>query len=83
MSSIMTSFNKAGFLMNPSRVECENSLQNYDGNVIAMNILAGEYLELNEACNYILSIPRIRNVVVGASSTEHAKKTFELLTSAR
>jgi len=82
LASIMTSFNKAGFLMNPSRTECENSLQNYDGKVIAMNIMAGGYLELNEAYDYILSIPKIRNVVVGASSVQHAQKTFELLASA-
>jgi len=81
LASIMTSFNKAGFLMNPSRTECENSLQFYDGKVVAMNIMAGGYLSLNDAYDYILSIPKIRNVVVGASLPEHAKKTFELLAS--
>ena len=42
-SSIMTSFNPAGFLMNPSKKECEDALNTYDGSVLAMNIFAGGY----------------------------------------
>jgi hypothetical protein len=83
MPGIMTSFNKAGFLMNPTRQECEKSLQNYSGDVIAMNIMAGGFLKLNEAYEYIVSLPKIRNVVIGVSSMEHAKKTFELFSSAQ
>jgi len=77
-SYIMTSFNKAGFLMNPSRIECEKTLSNYNGKVMAMNIFGGGYLDLDGASEYTLSLPKIRNIVVGASSIEHAKQTFDL-----
>jgi len=81
-SSIMTSFNPAGFLMNPSKKECEEALNNYNGNVLAMNIFAGGYSKVDEAISYILSQQKIRNLVVGVSSIEHAKETFGLLTKA-
>jgi len=42
-----------------------------------MNIFAGGYSGLDEATNYILSKPNIRNIVVGVSSIEHAKETFQ------
>lgn len=83
IDSIMTSFNKAGFLMNPSRQDCEKALQSYKGHVIAMNILAGGYLRLDEAYEYILSLPKIRKIVIGTSSAERAKTTFELFSQAR
>lgn len=75
---IMTSFNKIGFQMNPSRQECEKYLEAYNGNVIAMSILAGGYLKPKEAYDYILSFPQIKKTVVGVSTIEHAKETFEL-----
>jgi len=80
--SIMTSFNTAGFLMNPSKKMCEDALENYQGKVLAMNIFAGGYSGVQESVNYIISLPKIRNVVVGVSSREHAKETFQLFTNA-
>ena len=77
-SDIMTSFNKAGFLMNPSREKCEKTLSNYDGGVTAMNIFAGGYLGFEEASDYILSQSNIKKIVVGASSLKHTKETFEI-----
>jgi len=77
----MTSFNPAGFLMNPSSEECEKTLESYKGHVLAMNIFAGGYSGLDEVTNYILSQSKIRNIVVGVSSIEHAKETFERFTS--
>lgn len=73
---IMTSFNKVGFQMNPSKQECENALNSYKGNVIAMSILAGGFISLQDAYEYISTQPRIRNLVMGLSSIEHAKDTF-------
>ena len=81
ISNIMTSFNKVGFLMNPSKEDCEKYLESYDGTITGMNIFAGGYLGLNEAYNYITSQPKLRNVVIGVSSTEHAKETFQLFTT--
>ena len=42
-----------------------------------MNIFAGGYLGLDEVADFIISKPKIRNIVVGVSSIEHAKETFE------
>ena len=78
VEDIMTSFNKAGFLMNPSREKCEKTLASYDGEVTAMNIFAGGYIGLDETFKYIVSLPKISKVVVGASTVEHARQTFEL-----
>jgi len=78
-ASIMTSFNKVGFQMNPSREMCEKCLLEYQGEIIAMSILAGGYLQLDEAYEYILSQPKIKNVVIGISSIEHAKSSLHLL----
>jgi aryl-alcohol dehydrogenase-like predicted oxidoreductase len=44
-----------------------------------MSVLAGGYLRLNEAYEYILSQPKIKNVVIGISSIAHAKSTLQLL----
>lgn len=75
---IMTSFNKAGFLMNPSKEECEKTLSDYKGGVTAMNVFAGGYNDLEETYQYITSLPKLRKLVIGASSTEHVKQTFEM-----
>ena len=77
---IMTPFNSIGFQMNPSKETCERCLSNLaDGNVIAMSILAAGYLELDEAIEYLRSLPNLAGIVVGVSSTEHAKQTFAKL----
>jgi len=76
---IMTSFNPIGFQMNPNREQCESALSEYDGEVIAMSVLAGGFLKLQEAQHYLSTLPEIKTLVVGVSSPEHAKTTFELL----
>ena len=81
IDDIMTSFNNAGFLMNPSREECEKTLANYKSGVTAMNIFGGGYYGLQESYEYIFSLPNLRKVVVGASTIEHAKETFSLFNS--
>jgi len=74
----MTSFNKVGFQMNPSREECENALSQYQGEIIAMSILAGGFLQVKDAYQYLSKFQKINNAVIGVSSIEHAKKTFEI-----
>lgn len=76
---IMTSFNKAGLFMNPSRKESEDTLQFFKGKTMAMNIFAGGYYNLDETFQYIEPLSKIRDVVVGVSTVGHAKETFELL----
>lgn len=73
---IMASFNKAGFQMNPSRGECERCLKEYDVTLLAMSTLASGYLKPAEAYEYLFSLPKVRSVVVGASTKEHARETF-------
>ena len=75
---IITSFNKVGFQMNPCKMECEHTLSEYEGEVIAMSVLAGGYLKLKEAYDYLLTLPKIRTVVIGISSIEHAQSTLKI-----
>jgi hypothetical protein len=77
---IATPFNKAGFQMNPSRVECEEALAQVTGqSVIAMSILAAGYIKPLEAMDYIQALPNLKGVVVGVSKEHHARETFRLL----
>lgn len=76
---IMTSFNKVGFQMNPSKEACEEVLKDCKHDVIAMSTLAAGYLNPKEAYEYLFSLPNISSVVVGASRKEHVKETFDLL----
>lgn len=76
---IMTSFNKVGFQMNPSREECEKCLREHNVDVVAMSTLAAGYLKPKEAYDYLFSLPNIKSVVVGVSTVEHAKDTFRTI----
>jgi hypothetical protein len=79
---IMTPFNSLGYQMSPSRDSCEASLSSLrEANVIAMSIMAGGYLKLEEAIEYVLNLPNLSGVAVGVSSKEHAQTTFTRLSS--
>lgn len=79
---VMTPFNSIGFQMNPSKESCEVALSKLDnGTVIAMSIMAGGYLRLNEAISYICRLPNLFGVTVGVSSEDHARDTFAKLRS--
>jgi len=71
---VMTSFNSIGFQMNPSKEECEKYLKFFD-NVIAMNTLAGGFLNPQDAAKYISNL-NIKSVVIGMSNIEHANETI-------
>jgi len=76
---IMTPVNKIGFQMTPSREACEGCLSELHGaNVIAMSILAGGYLNLDDAVEYVRHL-NLEGAVVGVSSEEHAKRVFTKL----
>ncbi|MEM3490167.1 MAG: hypothetical protein QXO75_11015 [Nitrososphaerota archaeon] len=71
--TIVAPFNKIGFQMNPSRIECEKALINMpEAEVIAMSPLASGYLKLSEAIEYIRSVPQLKGVAVGVSKQKHA-----------
>lgn len=77
---LVTAFNRLGFQMNPSRVECEKALERlYEPNVIAMSVLAAGYLKPAEAVDYIADLPNINGLVVGVSKDHHARETFRFL----
>lgn len=79
---IVTSFNKVGFQMNPSKIECEKALEEIpECDIIAMSILAAGYIRLPEAAGYIEKLPNLRGVVVGVSKEYHARETFRFLKS--
>lgn len=79
---VMTPVNKVGFQMTPSREACEDCLSHLKGSqVIAMSILAGGYLGLDEAIQYIRHLRNLSGVVVGVSSMHHAEQTFRELKS--
>jgi hypothetical protein len=78
--TIAAPFNKIGFQMNPSRVECEKALEHVSGaEIVAMSILAAGYLMPSEAIGYIASLPNATHVVVGVSKEKQANETFRLL----
>jgi hypothetical protein len=43
-----------------------------------MSVLAGSFLSSAEAYEYILSQPKIKDVVIGISSVTHAKDIVQL-----
>lgn len=75
---VMTPFNRLGYQMSPSRDTCERSLSSFhEGQVIAMSIMAGGYLNLDEAIDYVSTLPNLSGIAVGVSSREHAVDFFE------
>lgn len=77
---IAAPFNSLGFQMSPSREEWEQTLARIpEAEVIAISILAGGYLELPSAMEYVTSLPNLRGVAVGVSNEEQARETFALL----
>jgi hypothetical protein len=71
--------NKIGFYMNPSREATEKALETFEGDVIAMSILAAGYLKLDEATDYISQVKNVTGVVVGVSNERQAAETFKVL----
>jgi len=76
---VMTPMNRIGFQMNPSRHACEECLSRLPtSNVIAMSILAGGYIGLEDAIEYLRGLSNLRGIVVGVSSKQHVE-TFTSL----
>lgn len=79
---VLTPFNSVGFQMNPTRDACEEALVEAKGaNVVAMSILAGGQLRLEDAVAYLKSLAFDFSCVVGVSNELHAKQTFSYLRS--
>lgn len=78
---IMSSFNKIGFEMNPSRESNEKCLRENNVDVLAMNTLAAGYLNPKEAFKYVFSLPKIKSIVIGVSTKEHAEESINMIRS--
>ncbi|MGA2683271.1 MAG: hypothetical protein ABSF44_15915 [Candidatus Bathyarchaeia archaeon] len=76
---IVTPFNKAGFQMNPSREECEKTLQSlHSPSVLAISVLAAGYFKPSEALDYIAGLENLKGAVVGVSTEQQACELFSL-----
>lgn len=74
---IAAPFNKIGFQMTPSKLECEKVLATIPkAEVIGFSILASGYLKLAEALTYIKTVPALGGVAIGVSTENQAQETF-------
>jgi hypothetical protein len=71
---VMTAINPGGYDMHPSKIDVENAINRYKGDIIAMNILGGGAFSLGVVYNYLLSLDKIKFCVVGTSSEIHLKE---------
>lgn len=73
---VMAAVNKVGFQVNPSLPALEKALESEEFDLVAMSTLAAGFLRPDEAFAYLGSVPKLRGIVVGVSSPEHAEETF-------
>ncbi|MDH2902237.1 MAG: hypothetical protein PXY39_14840 [archaeon] len=78
--AIVAPFNSVGFQMSPSQQQCEKALSDMPrSNTIAMSIMAAGYLGLDEALDYVLTLPNLKGVVLGVSSELQAQESFSTI----
>ena len=76
---IVTPFNKAGFQMNPSKEECEQTLANMSCSVVlAISVLAAGYYKPSSAVDYLAKLSNLKGLIVGVSNERQASETFSL-----
>ncbi len=75
--SIAAPFNRIGFQMIPSQVDCENTLASLSNtHVIAISVLAAGYLKPVDACGYVKNLSNLNGIAVAVSNMHHAQETF-------
>jgi len=77
---IMTAMNSKGFMMKPSREECEKLVAESGYQILAKKVLAGGRLSPEEAFPYLAG-KKIESVVVGVGSVPEAYHTFTVAKS--
>lgn len=77
---ILASFNKKGFIMKPSREDCEKLLEESGYFVIAKKVLAGGRLTPEEAFPYLIG-KNIGSVVLGTGSLSETYHTLSVAKS--
>lgn len=78
---VCSSINKAGYLMSPSRQEYERTLATKQFRPMAMSVLASGAIPVDEAIDYVCSLPNIQGIVFGASSRTHISETRQMILS--
>jgi hypothetical protein len=76
---VCASFNKAGYLMNPTRGDCENTVRSGRCRFVAMSIFASGAISPAEAVEYVDGYDNVEAVLFGASSRQHIEHTRSLL----
>jgi hypothetical protein len=76
---ICSSINKAGFRMAGGKELYEKILRSKNARIIAMQVLAGGALAVNEAIQYVCNLPNIESILFGASSRANIFETVKLI----
>ncbi len=75
---VCASFNKAGYLMNPSRQSYEATVSGGGQRFVAMSVFASGAVPSRLAVEYVQQFEDIEAVLFGASSKQHIEETVEL-----
>jgi hypothetical protein len=80
---LCASFNKAGYLMNPSRESYEAVVRKGQHRFVAMSVFASGAVPSSQAAEYIGDFENIEAVLFGASSKQHIEETVSLFQDVR
>lgn len=75
---LCSSFNKAGYLMNPSRESYEAVVANGKQRFVAMSVFASGAVPAQQALDYVSQFDGVQAVLFGASSKDHIEETVRL-----
>jgi len=75
---LCASFNKAGYLMNPSKESYEATVMGGKQRFVAMSVFASGAVASQQAVEYVNAFDGIEAVLFGASSRQHIEETVQL-----
>ena len=67
----MAPFNPLGHQMNPGRLLCEDAAKDYEGEIVAMSVMASGQIDVASAVTYLKSQKYISNVILGSSKVSN------------
>jgi hypothetical protein len=71
LPAIMSPFNPLGHQMNPGRLICEDAAKDYEGEIIAMSVMASGQIDATAAITYLKTQNYISNVILGSSKVSN------------
>lgn len=74
---IMSPINPYGYDMNPSKESVEDCIRRSRTRLLAMNVLGGGSVTLEEASAYIKGLENLDGVVIGASTKKHMEELVQ------